>query len=113
MYFKVRETYWADDITSNYTEEIKKFLSEFSEIEIVEESVKDIIIQTYYHLSSQNIRKFKMLNINDNNNKILELFKILFDKESIYNYGDEKPIWSVSSGTERYLQSQWRDQHIL
>lgn len=107
MYFKIISDYSRRNLTNiilnlkNY-EEIQEFLHNFPEIEIVEESVGNTIIQTYYHLSQKNIRKFKLLNINNTSNKIIELFKILYNKELIYNYGDEKPIanyWSYTACT--------------
>ncbi len=88
----------ADKI--NQSDILRDFFHTFPEIEIVEESVGTTIIQTYYHLSSQNIRKFKLLNIDNQNDEILKLFKILYDKELINNHGDNKPvIWWSSTGT--------------
>jgi len=80
---------------------IEKFFHTFPEIEIVEESIGNTILQTYYHISPQNIRKFKLININNTNDNILKLFKALHDNELIHNYGNEKPvfIWSTSGSS--------------
>ena len=81
---------------------LKDFFHTFPEIEIVEESVGTTIIQTYYHISSQNIRKFKLLNIDNQDDNILKLFKILYDKKLVNNHGDNKPViwWSNACGTQ-------------
>jgi len=96
MYFTIKTGTGYDkyDMYKKYIadHEIKNFFHSFPEIEIIEESVKNTIIQTYYHLSPQNIRKFKILNIDNNNIKIVNLFRLLSNEDFIYNYGDEKPI---------------------
>jgi len=91
MYFTIKIS--QENIIFNNLN-IKNFFLTFPEIEIVEQTIGSTIIQEYYYLSSQNIRKFKLLNINNNDyyrNKIIDLFKILYDKNLINNYGNEKP----------------------
>jgi hypothetical protein len=108
MYFTIKIS--QENIIFNNLN-IKNFFLTFPEIEIVEQTIGSTIIQEYYYLSSQNIRKFKLLNINNNNyyrNKIIDLFKILYDKNLINNYGNEKPTVTgyYYSGTDsRYIQN--------
>ena len=91
MYFSINIP--PDDIDKK---DVEDFLSNFPEINVVEESINSNIIQSYYYISSQDIRKFKMLKIN-NDNDIIDLFKLLNDEELIHNYEDEKPIFDVNA----------------
>jgi len=90
MYFKI--------VNSN-NEIIREFIHTFPEIEIVEDSINGIVVQTCYHLSSTNIRKLKLLNISTTNGQIIKLFKLLYDENIIHNYGDNKPLIYFSTGT--------------
>ena len=94
--------YRYHDIVRNNVEEIKNIINDFPEIE--ELSDDDTNNTNYYRLTIKNIRKFKILNLTDEN-KNPERFKKLEDllyNKTLIRIWEGKPVfyaWSGNSGT--------------